>query len=541
MSLIAIILVPPILATLSIFLAVKILTILVLIPCLICLFHVLLLNHVPDLTHLAAALPANRRPAAPCTEEKPSSSSSLGRGDSRPDVSGPVCASHLQWTVCTASVSIACVSRPDRLSGSGSGVGRSGLFISGPPAHSGVLQAPLSPAQIFRLCLSRNSPPISSSSVYSLAFTSLSRTPRPPSYSSGPRFAQFFKIPECVSWISIAVATGLRGRSQPPSPPLSGACAISLGPASAARLTLFSKDLFAISAAAGRRAGPGSLDSLANTHLDFVRGGRRSLQTLRPPRLWMPLVLSPLTGRLTFVRRTIPSGTLRPSNRLARPDLCSLGVPPRNSSFGARLAEGDTFTPRGSKRKRAAARRRVTPSRPDNFLKSKSIGPEAAKRYVKCDAGFRRWAGARRLCLKNDDLLDTALSQYCNALYFDGALPFEGRQALYGVAFMTDRSFRGNAMPKTKRNLAGWDKACKSADRSPIQWEAWCLMAADLLKAGGASDINAAVAGTLSFELYLRPSKALGLSVACVGRPVKKVFAGYDSGVSSSIQGLHDL
>ena len=99
--------------------------------------------------------------------------------------------------------------------------------------------------------------------------------------------------------------------------------------------------------------------------------------------------------------------------------------------------------PRGSKAKRAAARRRVPPNHRSEFLKARSVTDVAARRYRSCSDAFLRWAKVHRRSTAHFDRLDATMADYCTALYFDGALPFEGRQALYGYAFCFDLAFKG--------------------------------------------------------------------------------------------------
>ena len=184
--------------------------------------------------------------------------------------------------------------------------------------------------------------------------------------------------------------------------------------------------------------------------------------------------------------------------------------------------------PRGSKAKRAAARQRVPPHRRADFLKMKSVTEVAARRYHACSEAFLEWVRSHRRSIATLDRLDSAMADYCSALFFDGALPFEGRQALYGYAFRFDRTFKGNIMMKTKRAISGWERACKSGERDPLPWEVWTLLANSMFDTGLAVDFEAACAGTLAFDLYLRPSETLALTTSCLVLPARKLSAKYN-------------
>ena len=105
--------------------------------------------------------------------------------------------------------------------------------------------------------------------------------------------------------------------------------------------------------------------------------------------------------------------------------------------------------PRGSKAKRAAARQRIPPHLRPDFLKMRSVSVLVAGRHKMCSDAFCRWIAGNHKSISNRERLDTAMAAYCQALYFDGALPFEGNQCMYGFAFIHDLTFKGNTMVKT--------------------------------------------------------------------------------------------
>lgn len=93
-----------------------------------------------------------------------------------------------------------------------------------------------------------------------------------------------------------------------------------------------------------------------------------------------------------------------------------------------------------------------------------------------------------------------------------------------GLAFGQDRLVREMALPRTKRALAGWDKACRLPERDPCPWELWILMADWLLSQTPRSrrpDVyfQPAIAGFVQFDLDLRPSEVLNLPTRAVVEP----------------------
>lgn len=107
---------------------------------------------------------------------------------------------------------------------------------------------------------------------------------------------------------------------------------------------------------------------------------------------------------------------------------------------------------------------------------------------------------------------------------------FEGRQAFFGLAFVRDRLVREMTLPRAKRALASWDNASRLKERDPCPWELWVLMAKWLLEqipTEKTPDLHfeAAVAGFMQYDLYLRPTEVAQLHTLAAVRPARQARA----------------
>lgn len=83
---------------------------------------------------------------------------------------------------------------------------------------------------------------------------------------------------------------------------------------------------------------------------------------------------------------------------------------------------------------------------PQRYLRSKKVCALVVKRYEACAASLI-WRNAAALRTAEDQL-DGTTDMYFNFLCFDVALPFEGRQALFGLPFMRNRRVHEMPFPR---------------------------------------------------------------------------------------------
>ena len=120
--------------------------------------------------------------------------------------------------------------------------------------------------------------------------------------------------------------------------------------------------------------------------------------------------------------------------------------------------------------------------------------------------------------------LDHSMEAYFDALYFDGALPFEGRQVLYGTAYVRNFATKPpEVLHSAKAALKGWEKLVPMGERDPAPWEAWLLVADKMLETKSDLGLLSAAAGSLQYDGYFRPSEVLSIMVRDVVQPARNV------------------
>jgi len=110
------------------------------------------------------------------------------------------------------------------------------------------------------------------------------------------------------------------------------------------------------------------------------------------------------------------------------------------------------------------------------------------------------------------DLVDRAMEDYLDDLYFNGRALAEGRYAVHGTIHCLRYPRRTpTTLPLSRDALAGWGQAGPERVRDPLPWETAVLIADRMLQQGPQGQ---AAAGALvtSFDGYLRPSSVLRIT-----------------------------
>ncbi|CAK0812001.1 unnamed protein product, partial [Prorocentrum cordatum] len=141
-----------------------------------------------------------------------------------------------------------------------------------------------------------------------------------------------------------------------------------------------------------------------------------------------------------------------------------------------------------------------------------------AARYSDCVEGLHDFVACNGGSLSDPRAADATLERYFESLFLGGEAKANARWCLYGLAWQQGWATKGDAFPKAKQALKGWDRLEPPGSREPAVWEAVLAVADDLI----GRDFQSTLAGALlpvAFDGYLRPSEALGLRGADVLRP----------------------
>jgi hypothetical protein len=150
------------------------------------------------------------------------------------------------------------------------------------------------------------------------------------------------------------------------------------------------------------------------------------------------------------------------------------------------------------------------------FLKTKSITARTRDNYVRLATRLTEHAAEQGLELETCEGVDAAAASFFDVLYFEGAGPYEGRQALWGYAYCHDFAVSKREYPQSFRALKGWSKAAPEWERLPMPWPAlllvaWSLATAVLPQWLAGLGAEVAIALLVMWDAYARPSEVLDL------------------------------
>jgi len=242
------------------------------------------------------------------------------------------------------------------------------------------------------------------------------------------------------------------------------------------------------------------------------------LNSWRYTRHWtheMPLTYCAATGTVSFVPASM---TASPSQKRPRAH-DGTSVRGRQTPLAGMAREsGQSGAAKQARRHRR--QQQVQQDQRSGFLSRASVGVESAARYRKAVEDFRSWATEQRLRFDSIMDLDITLEKYFEFLYFDGCEPHEGRQTMYGEAYVRKISIRaGDVLPSAKQALRGWLKRAPERSKDPMPWLAVFPLVEELLNLGSTAALEAAALLPMHFDAYLRPTEGLELSVSDVILP----------------------
>lgn len=195
-------------------------------------------------------------------------------------------------------------------------------------------------------------------------------------------------------------------------------------------------------------------------------------------------------------------------------------------------AEPEADLSEGTLQERRRARRRLSryfaeamdsSASGSSFLERCSVSPITLTGYQKAVEEFRKFSRSRRLVLRGDERVDSALVEYFHARYFEGKHPSMAERTLAGL-MMLDPNYSqlGHArIPRAWRALRGWRRLTPTVSRKPLPWPFWTRVAELLTE----QHLGMGVFVLMGVSGYFRPSELMSLRRCDLIAPAPGVLA----------------
>ncbi|CAK0810365.1 unnamed protein product, partial [Prorocentrum cordatum] len=146
-----------------------------------------------------------------------------------------------------------------------------------------------------------------------------------------------------------------------------------------------------------------------------------------------------------------------------------------------------------------------------SVLEEMAVSVRTQRQYVMELQGFVDFAYLRQLRTATSALLDAALVEYMNHMFFRGEQAFRGEKLLAAVMARSPEFSRVgiSKMPRAWRCLKGWRRLTPGRSRKPAPLPVWCGIAVEFARRGM---LAMGLAVMIGVSCYLRPSELLNLT-----------------------------
>ena len=154
-----------------------------------------------------------------------------------------------------------------------------------------------------------------------------------------------------------------------------------------------------------------------------------------------------------------------------------------------------------------------------SLLESQSVTQPVRDDYLRRSRLFVTWAANAALEVGRYPLLELAILEYFDEMFFEGRSAEDGEKLWASLKFFDPGLGRrgDHLFPRVLRALKGWHRLCPAMTRQPLPWLGLLAIVAYLLSQGS---VEHALALILQFTLYLRPGELCELRVGQVVAPI---------------------